>query len=29
MNEYDRIEIIDSIKNNIGNIDIKEQKNVC
>ncbi len=29
MNKSDRIEIIDFIKNKIGNIDIKEQKNVC
>lgn len=29
MTESDRTEIIDSIKSNIGNIEIKEQKNVC
>ena len=29
MSETDRTEIIDSIKKNIGNIEIKEQKNVC
>ncbi len=29
MSESDKTEIIDSIKTNIGNIDIKEQKNVC
>ena len=29
MNESDRKEIIDSIKSNIGNIEIIEHKNVC